>query len=385
MAWWAWIIYPLLGAITGLIAWGNSSSTMPIALVIFPLFFYAPNRWIAWAVVFCYFMAAGHGLLLASIQYFQSDFLSAFFDLTLACLIPSLPFFFLYFAKKIHRLAGLVIASVIIMIPPFGLTCCTHPLASTGFWLPGFGWLGLILALAMIPFFCRWPVLLTVPLVVGLTNNQTSLSPPSTWGNIDTHFSGQPGRRNNFADLRFNLANLDQQAKTVLMVNQVNKDIQFLLLPESSGGNWSVGVDLLWQSMLTWPGTVLVGTTIPAGNYKDNVIMAVARDKKNQIIYRQRQPVPVSMWHPGKTGSYLAHWFANPVVQVGDYSVAFIVCYEQFMTWLILHSAWQNPDIFAATSNVWWSAGTNIPIIQRNIMLAWSRLFSVPLITATNL
>lgn len=385
MTWWAWIIYPLAGAITGLVAWGNNPATMPVALAIFPLWYYAPNRWTAWAVMLFYFMAAGHGLPLASMQYFQAGFLPAFSDLALACLIPSLPFLFLFFQNKKSRLAGLVLASIIIMVPPFGLTCWTHPLASTGIWLAASGWPGLIMALALVPFFGRWPVLLAVPVFFGLTNNQATLSSPSTaWGTLDTHFSGQPGRRNNFVKSRLNLADLGQQAKTVALVNQTNDKIQFLLLPESSGGNWSAGIDLLWQSMLTWPGTVLVGATVPAGDFQDSVILEVARDKKTRIIYRQRQPVPMSMWCPGKAGSYLAHWFGDPVVRIGGYKVAFVVCYEQFMSWPILQSAWYQPDIFAATSNVWWSADTNIPTIQHNIMLAWSRLFSVPLITATN-
>lgn len=384
MTCWAWIIYPLTGAIAGLVAWGNNPVTMPVALVIFPLWFYAPNRWIAWATVLCYFMAAGHGLPQASMQYFQAGFLPAFFDLALACLIPSLPFLFFYFHKKIYRLAGLILATILIMVPPFGLTCWTHPLASTGIWFPASGWPGLILALALVPFFCRWPWLLAGPLVLAFIGNQTPISPPPTWGTLDTHFSGQPGRRNNFRKPKLNLADLGQQAKTVLLVNKTDKNFQYLLLPESSGGNWSAGVDLLWQTMLTWPGTVLVGATVPAGDYKDSVILTVARDKKTRIIYRQRQPVPVSMWYPGKAGSYLAHWFANPVVRVGGHKVAFMVCYEQFMTWPVLQSAWQGPDFFAATSNVWWAAGTNISAIQHNIMLAWSRLFSVPLITATN-
>ena len=384
MSWWAWIIYPLTGAVTGFVAWGNNPDNMPVALAIFPLWYYAPNRWIAWLTMLFYFMAAGHGLPLASMQYFQADFLPAFFDLTLACLIPSLPFLFFYFDKKKYRLIGLVLASIIIMIPPFGLTCWTHPLTSTGIWLPDFGWPGLILALALIPFFARWPVLLAVPLILSLVNNQSLLSPPPAWGSLNTHFSGEPGRRNNFDTPKLNIVDLGQQAKTVLLVNQNKKNIHFLLLPESSGGNWSAGVDLLWQSMLSYPGTVLVGATIPAGDYKDSVILAVARDKKTRIIYRQRQPVPISMWYPGKTGSYLAHWFANPIVRIGGHNIAFLVCYEQFMAWPVLHSAFNQPDIFAATSNVWWSADTNLPTIQHNIMLAWSRLFSVPLITATN-
>lgn len=384
MNWIAWTIYPIAGALIGLLAWGSNPAIMPVALGIFPLWYSAPNRWIAWATMLCYLMAAAHGLPLASMQYFHADFLPAFFDLALAALIPSIPFLLFYFNKKILRAIGLLLATIIIMVPPFGLTCWTHPLASTGIWFPGSGWPGLALAIVLIPALCRWPLLLVVPLVLSFISNQSLLSPPPAWGTLNTHFSGEPGRRKNFDKPKLNIADLGQQAKTVSLVNKTDNSIRFLLLPESSGGNWSGGIDLLWQSMLTWPGTVLIGASEPAGQHKDSVILAVSRDKNTRIIYRQRQPVPVSMWYPGKSYSYLAHWFDNPVVQVDGSRVAFFVCYEQFMTWPVLHSTWHNPDIFAATSNVWWSADTNIPAIQHNIMLSWSQLFSVPLLTAKN-
>lgn len=380
-----WIIYPLAGALIGWAAWGNNSATMPVALLIFPAWFHAPNRWAAWATVFLYFLVAGHGLPLASMQYFQADFLPAFFDLSLAVLIPSVPFLPLFFTDKKLRATGLILATIIIMVPPFGLTCWTHPLASTGIWFPASGWPGLALAIIFIPAFCRWPVLVAVPLVLGLTNNQPPLPPPPAWQALNTHFSGKPGRRNNFQPLTIKnlLADLGQKSKTVALVNQTDRETKFLLLPEFSGGNWSTGNAMLWQSLLSWPGTALIGATVPAGEHKDSVIIALSRDQA-RIIYRQRQPVPMSMWFPGKDYSYLAHWFSNPVVQVGRQKVAFFVCYEQFLIWPVLQSIWNKPDILTATSNIWWATNTNIPAIQHNIMLSWSRLFSVPLLTATN-
>jgi len=42
------------------------------------------------------------------------------------------------------------------------------------------------------------------------------------------------------------------------------------------------------------------------------------------------------------------------------------------------------PTVIVAISNDWWAAGSTIPGIQQNCVLAWCRLFSTPLVTATN-
>lgn len=382
-----WLLYPVAGVLIGLIAWGNNPATMPVSLLIFPAWYYAPNRFIAWSTVFCYFLTSGHDLPIASINYFQIDIFRAFFDLAVAVLISSIPFFLLFFKNKKYRIFGLLVITVLITLPPIGLTCCHHPLASTGIWFPGSGWLGFVTTFAFIPAFCRWPFLLIVPIAFGLTGNHNPGPVSPSWQSVNTYFPGKPpGQRNDFGPLRLHdfLGDFVQQSTTITLVNKTSKKTKFLLLPESSGGNWFAGNVRLWQDRLVWPGTVLISATVPAGEYKDSVIIAVSRTETKQI-YKQRQPVPVSMWWPCRKYSYLAHWFDNPTVEVGKTRVAFFVCYEQFLVWPVLHSMIHKPNLLCATSNAWWSTGTNIPAIQHNIMLSWSRLFNLPLLTAQNL
>ena len=380
-------IYPLTGLIIGWIAWDNNPAYMPLALLIFPAWYYANNRIVAWLTVFLYFASASHGLPIATMTYFQTNFAKASVDWLLGVLLVSIPFFLLFFNNKTTRLIGLFIALILITVPPFGLTCWTHPLACIGICWPGGSWLALAAVFFLIPFFCRWPVLLAVPIISGLLLFHAPPVNPPEWQALDTNFAGTTGQANNFAPVTIKDFKDDfiKQSETINLINRSfnSKKIKFVLLPESSGGTWLAGNNQLWQSRLTFPGTALVGATIPAGEYKDSVILAVSKTG-SEPIYRQRQPVPVSMWWPGRENSYLAHWFDNPVVTLQGHRVAFLICYEQFLTWPVLQSLWHKPDLFCATSSVWWAAGTNIPAIQHNIMLSWSRLFSVPLLTATN-
>jgi hypothetical protein len=107
------------------------------------------------------------------------------------------------------------------------------------------------------------------------------------------------------------------------------------------------------------------------------------------VRYRQRMPVPVSMWQPwlsvlGTSAGARADFFANAVVSVRGTRVATLICYEQLLVWPILQSALGSPDVLVAPANGWWTAGTDIVAIQIAVATAWARLFNLPLVLAIN-
>jgi len=82
------------------------------------------------------------------------------------------------------------------------------------------------------------------------------------------------------------------------------------------------------------------------------------------------------MWQPwlglfGAPAGARADFYANPVVAIRDVRVATLICYEQLLVWPILQSALGTPDILVATSNGWWTSGTNIVAIQIAVSMAW--------------
>lgn len=81
------------------------------------------------------------------------------------------------------------------------------------------------------------------------------------------------------------------------------------------------------------------------------------------ILYRERMPVPVSMWQPwrgwiGQGGGARAYLFANPIVELAGTRIAPLICYEQLIVWPVLQSMLHSTDIVVATGNGWWTAGT---------------------------
>ena len=160
------------------------------------------------------------------------------------------------------------------------------------------------------------------------------------------------------------------------------------LYPESLAGPWTPTTADLWRPaadrLIAKGSTVMLGAEVfhPSGKY-DNVIISVGSDAG--IKYRQRMPVPISMWRPYSNQGAVAHWFDAGVFELHGQRVAALICYEQLLVWPALVSLAHNPQVIVAPSNAWWSRDTSIPDIQRTALRAWARLFDVPLVTAFNI
>ncbi|RWF32748.1 nitrilase-related carbon-nitrogen hydrolase, partial [Mesorhizobium sp.] len=120
----------------------------------------------------------------------------------------------------------------------------------------------------------------------------------------------------------------------------------------------------------------------------DNVLVEISAHGAG-VLYRERMPVPVSMWQPwrrlmGQGGGARAHLFANPVVELAGRRIAALICYEQLVLWPVLQSMLHRPGAIVASGNGWWTAGTSISAIQNASTIAWARLFGLSLVTAFN-
>jgi apolipoprotein N-acyltransferase len=90
------------------------------------------------------------------------------------------------------------------------------------------------------------------------------------------------------------------------------------------------------------------------------------------------------MWRPWDNIGVPIHYFGPSVLLVGPRRAAPIICYEQLLVAPVLLSAQHKPDVFLAIANDYWAKDTYIPNIQQAAITAWSRLFWIPLVTATN-
>ncbi|BDA87194.1 putative conjugal transfer protein TraB (plasmid) [Aureimonas sp. SA4125] len=332
-----------------------------------------------------YFLAASRGLPQGVANFYGTQF-----GLGLALwLAASLTFVAVHTALwtkrpgcgRPHRYA---LAAILMSVPPFGIVGWAHPITAAGMVFPGSGWGGLaataILMLVMTTR--RWPVaaMIIAGLAVWSDVNWTKSDAPNGWIGLDTHLG------NTAADT----AGYARQVETIRLAKAAaTGNASVVVLPESAAGLWTSTVENLWKEAFAGNElTVIAGAAIvdPAGY--DNVMLTITASRAD-ILYRERMPVPVSMWQPwrrwmGKAGGARAHVFANPIASIGRRRVAPLICYEQLLVWPFLQSMLHAPDVIVATGNGWWTSGTSIAEIQRANTQAFARLFDLPLVMAFN-
>lgn len=175
-----------------------------------------------------------------------------------------------------------------------------------------------------------------------------------------------------------------RQKKLLSVINK--SSYNHLLLHENALGNFNQNNMMIWKNMNN-NKTILAGATTinkEVGGY-DNVLMAITSNS-NRIIYKQRVPVPLTMWKPwNKQGTANAYPFQTPIIDYKESKIGVFICYEQLLVYPYLHTMLYNPHYLIGISNLWWIKDESIKNIQQRNINLWGLLFDVPSITSTNL
>ncbi|MCJ8509740.1 conjugal transfer protein TraB [Rhizobium lemnae] len=373
-----------LSTSTGWIGWSGNVLLLPLAASFPMLWSLARTRLQATAISAAYFLAASRGLPQGVANFYSSDIWPGL----LLWLVASFAFVAVHAAfwngrngwqKPLRYLA----ACVVMAIPPFGILGWAHPITAAGALFPGLGWWGLAVMAAGLSIMatpCRpAAVIVMTGLWLWSAAGWTPLTLPASWKGVDLEMGASLGRE----------AGLKRQQELIDIARR-HPPGTTVVLPESALGFWTPTVGRVWQRSLTDKGiTVIAGAAVIDSQGYDNVLVKLSADGTD-ILYRERMPVPGSMWRPwrgwaGDQGGARAHFFANPAVDVGNQSVAPLICYEQLLVWPVLQSAFHRPDVIMAVGNGWWTAGTSIIDIQRASSDAWARLFGLPLVISFNI
>lgn len=271
-------------------------------------------------------------------------------------------------------------ALLITAIPPIGIVGWVHPVTAAGALFPATGWYGLGAQLALMAAFAALPPrglpagLAAIAAAALLAT--TGPRPVPGWVALDTRHDFGTGAADPFRDY-------DRQLQLIAASTGARAPV--VLLPESAGGRWTPATTMLWQPALAPHRLVLLGGEVPdEGGRTANALIAVDAHQV-AVVYRQRMPVPLTMWRPWSAGGTRAYWFRNAVVPIAGRRAAVFICHEQVLVWPALHSFARRPDVVLGCANAWWCAQTTIPAIERNSIRSWARLFAVPCLTATNL
>lgn len=419
----------LSGAIA-VFAWNGDTISLPLALI-FPLIWSRAKTRLAAALISAsYILVASRALPLSVAEYFKVDILLGL-GVWIVSAFPLVLVHILLWRQAADWRRAFCYALIMVLtgFPPFGITGFAHPLTAAGIVFPGWGWFGLfatvILACCLVTRHCwmaalvlgtfwlwssapnlsskihmvstkasteilvpalseAWPLALPT---AGSAAGQTALPKarpqawPKAWKGVELHMGMSLGRD----------PSLRHQRELVAIVEKAaggHKSV--ILLPESALGLWTPARERFWRTSLESRAIrVIAGATLINADGYDNVILAL-NENGSRVIYRQRMPVPISMWRPwhtwtGHTGGTPARFFENPVVEFGGISVAPLICYEQLLLWPVLHSMTHDPDLLIVIGNGWWTAGAKIVAVQRASATAWAKLFSIPLVMSFNI
>ncbi|MGO7028522.1 conjugal transfer protein TraB [Rhizobium johnstonii] len=394
---WKSALLVIASIICGWLGWSGNVSLLPVVVVFPALWAMSPSRLTAALVSAGYFLAASRGLPQGVANFYTADLWPGLFLWVAA----SVSFIGVHAALWTKRTGGFpcgkrgpgparavryLLAMVLTGLPPFGITGWAHPLTAAGALFPGWGWWGLVATAILLVLMTgrRWQI--AVAVLGGLhVWSATNWTPPKLtpgWMAVDLKQGETLGRDGSLAYQR-HLIDMVRKAA------EAGGDIRVAVLPESALGVWTPTVARVWQEGLRGSNlTVIAGAAVIDPRAYDNVMVAISADAA-EVLYRERMPVPVSMWQPwlrwaGQGGGARADFFSNAVVEIDGIRIAPLVCYEQLILWPVLQSMLHAPEVIVAVVNGWWTENTSIVAIQKATATAWARLFDLPIVMAFN-
>jgi len=365
----------------GAVGWSGEVLLLPVACLFPALWAFAPTRLVAGLVSMAYFMAASRGLP-AGVSIFYASDIWIGLGLWIAASLLFVTVHTVLWSPKPgwHRPLRYLAAWALMSVPPFGIVGWASPITAAGVLFPGWGWAGLAATAASLSAMTTrvWPlagVAISLAWVVSAVT-WTDPEPPEGWVGIDTAFDYQ---------VAGNHADYAQHTKTIGLVRRAAENgAGTVVLPESALGIWTPTTERLWSRNVADLRVVVAGGAVVVNESGYDNVMIELTGEGARVLYRERMPVPISMWRPWASGGASAQFFGDPTGRFAGTSIAPLICYEQLIVWPILQSMLLGPDVIVATGNGWWTGDTNIVPIQRASAKAWAVLFNLPLVIAFN-
>jgi len=376
----------IVSALAGVIAWSGSMPAIALAIFMPIAVSLQGTRRHAFITAAAYYIGSTWPILPGAKAFFGANVTwieSATLWLT-SSLLLAIPFGLLWTKTIRLRRFGIVCALLVISLPPVGLVGWASPLTAAGVLFPGTAWLGL----ASIAFFCafcsRGPRLAAgtagILLLLAQSTYRQPVSPPS-WQGVNTNFGSG-----------FSVASPLMEFQSSEAVQCIARESlsKVLIFPEMVINRWNDATASFWEPTLfrlrQADKTIVIGAGLPIpGQSRSYLNAAIILGRHPSPPFIQRIPVPIAMWKPFSTteGVPLRFLGSGTTVVAGQRS-AILICYEQLLTWPYIASALEQPGILIGIANDYWATGTSIPAAQNACLQAWSRLFGIPYISATN-
>ena len=383
------------GLLVGVAAWGEGRVPV-LALALPVLVAFSRSRLQAFCV------AAGYAIATAR---FGASFIAAWFDDEVAIgaagvlaygLITGCVWAVGWTASGSWALRALAITAAWLLALAAGIAVPGHPVIGAGYLLPGSGWIGVAIALALPTVAVAAPSLLRTSSLrsAALLGFACLLAaagvllrepPPTALG-----VRGIQAERTRWGRLSGQDEALDRMQRMGAVAH--GKQVASVVWPESIVGRFEpamypvLELELLLEAR-RFGRTQVVGMDIPApGERLLNAAVAFYQDGRTATAIA-RQPAPVSLWKPWRhTATFVADWTAHNMLPMGQGDrAAVIFCVEEYMPVLyLLNEAMDAPTVYLALANTWAAPSSTAAAIQTWHSLGMARLFGRPYLKAEN-
>ena len=371
----------LAGALIGALSWSGHLWTLP-AVFFVPLALSLPaTRKLrpSLALIFGYFAGAMWPLIPgASLFFGTKDFPTEAILLWLVYALFQTAPYLLTGWRPGGWAVGFAVAAALSVLSPIAIL---NPLTVAGVCFPGWGLFGVfavLIVFAAIPAYPRLSLgVLTIASIVACSIFKHPIQ-PAAWVGTNTEYGGSSFAMHGTAEYQKASAIRDGMFSTQDSVR---------LYPESTLIHWNSATNgfftPLAKKLERHNQTVILGADIThrGGVGYDNALIIFGSDKG---IYFQHLPMPYSMWNPHEQNSVPLRFGGPYTVNIHQIRAAPVICYEQLHPFPFLRASLDQPHIILAVANDYWAKTTYIRSVQLSAVTAWSRLFNIPFLSATN-
>lgn len=364
----------LCAFVIGFVAFVGHSSLLVVGVLFYCLLFHSQSRGESFLLATS-FGLGGTLLVLLDVLGYEMPWFQLVLLYVLSAMIQGAVMAAFWHPVREKRVLCCMAASLLLLVPPFGVIHVTHPFFCFMPAARGLGYCGIVVIFAgyfvasarssrgvwcatcvVFVFSLMLPTVDVSEVAIGFTTDNLSSEDTDEYSRI---------RRVQGA-----LSEARDRAKYLLVY------------PEFYFGRVEPILSMVWRAeRVRGSAPVLAGGVEYSDKGSYNVVLY--GEEELRPVYRQRYPVPLSMWHPWRQkGNYSGHRNSR-IVSLGGRESAVFVCYEALLPSAYLEGLIGGPRQMIVLSSTPWETLGHVRRLQRVIQNSTSQVFGVPGILAS--
>lgn len=345
-----------------------------------------PTRLYAYGLLLSWHLGAGSAIPWGWAAFFENDWGWLVFLVWAAlCALPAL-----LIPSRWFRFA-LAPSALLAALSPIGMF---NPLMATAAFFPGWEWIGVLAAIALLLLPAvknnKGFALLGVGLVFlgsvlnDLRDNADQIQLSAQAWAVETRFGGRAVDADRWLSRQAQLSNQVDDA--------LEEGARLIITPEGSVDSWEVAAKAFWAGS-TRDAAQKHGASVLLGAYRQipdqQEWQSGLFDLGQDIFYPAAITLPGPMWHPWNADQHMPFDFSSEAlrtrIQTPFGQAAYVICYEEMLLWpLAIRMIGPKPDLLLSSANQWFTTPITAAAQKRSFEIQ-QRIWGVPALRSVNL